>query len=252
VHYNWHWFWPTGNGDLNNQGTHQLDVAFWSLDPALTAPVRAMALGGRFAWDDQGETPNTMFAIAEYPNGQKVFFNVRNVNYKGYQHEVKNDFYFEDGGKILGSTYISPSGKEEKVQGEPAEITPGGPFGAFVAACRAGDPSMSNANMEIAHYSCLLGHVMNNSYRIGKKAPFNKKAGRFGDDKLAYEEFAKVHEIMRDGVGVPEDKAEYTVGPWLTFDPKTERFTGERADEANKLVRDPRNEEFDIPTPDKV
>jgi hypothetical protein len=64
---------------------------------------------------------------------------------------------------------------------------------------------MANGDMEVAHYSCLLGHVMNNSYRIGKKVPFNKKAGRFGDDKLAYEEFMKVHEIMRDGVGVPED-----------------------------------------------
>ncbi len=252
VHYNWHWFWPTGNGDLNNQGTHELDVAFWALEPGLTAPIRAMALGGRFAWNDQGETPNTMFGIAEYPNGQKVFFNVRNVNYDGYPREVKNDFYFEDGGKILGNTYVSPSGERQSVQGERAEITPGGTFGSFIAACRAGKPEMANGDMEVAHYSCLLGHVMNNSYRIGKKVPFNQKAGRFGDDKLAYEEFMKVHEIMRDGVGIPEDKAEYTVGPWLTFDPKTERFTGEHADEANKLLRDPRNKEFDIPAPDKV
>ncbi|MDY0168346.1 MAG: Gfo/Idh/MocA family oxidoreductase [Thermoguttaceae bacterium] len=252
VHYNWHWFWATGNGDLNNQGTHQLDVAFWGLDPGQTAPVRAMALGGRFVWNDQGETPNTMFAIAEYPNGQKVFFNVRNVNYDGYPREVKNDFYFEDGGKILGNTYISPSGEQQRVEGERAEITPGGNFGSFISACRAGKPEMANGDMEVAHYSCLLGHVMNNSYRIGKKVPFNKKAGRFGDDKLAYEEFMKVHEIMRDGVGIPEDGAEYTVGPWLDFDPAAERFTGEHADEANKLLRDPRREGFDIPTPDKV
>ncbi len=252
VHYDWHWFWVTGNGDLNNQGTHQLDVAFWGLDPDQTHPVRAMALGQRFVWDDQGETPNTMFAIAEYPNGQKVFFNVRNVNYDGYQREVKNDFYFEDGGKIIGNTYISPSGEEQRVEGEPAELTPGGNYGSFINACRANDPSMSNADMEVAHYSSLLGHVMNNSYRIGKPAPFNAKAGRFGDDKLAYEEFMKVHEIMRDGVGIPEDGAEYIVGPWLTFDPETEMFTGEHAEEANKLVRDPRMEEFDIPTPDKV
>ncbi len=252
VHYNWHWFWETGNGDLNNQGTHELDVAFWALEPGLTAPIRAMALGGRFAWNDQGETPNTMFAIAEYPNGQKVFFNVRNVNYDGYPREVKNDFYFEDGGKILGNTYISPSGEREDVRGEPVEITPGGRLGSFVRACRAGKPEMSNCDMEVAHYSCLLGHVMNNSYRLGRKVPFNKKAGRFGDDKTAYEEFMKVHEIMRDGVGVPENEAEYVVGPWLSFDPKTERFVGEHANEANKLLRDPRNKGFDIPAPDKV
>lgn len=115
-----------------------------------------MALGGRFAWDDQGETPNIMFAIAEYPHGQKVFFNVRNVNYDGYPREVKSDVYFEDGEKILSSTYISPSGEGQKVEGEPAEIAPAG------------------------------------------------------------------------------------------------QFTGEHADEATKLLRDPRNQEFDIPAPAKV
>ena len=69
---------------MNNQGTHQLDVARWALDTDLTHPTRVMALGGRFEWNDQGETPNTMFAIAEYPNGQYLYFNVRNVNYKDY------------------------------------------------------------------------------------------------------------------------------------------------------------------------
>ncbi|MHC4568633.1 MAG: Gfo/Idh/MocA family protein, partial [Planctomycetota bacterium] len=94
VHYDWHWFWETGNGDMNNQGTHQLDMAYWALDKELTHPVRAMAIGGRFLWKDQGETPNTMFGIAEYPNGQQVFFNVRNVNYEGYERQVENEYYF--------------------------------------------------------------------------------------------------------------------------------------------------------------
>ncbi len=105
VHYNWHWFWVTGNGELNNQGTHQLDMAFWALDPAVTYPARAMAIGGRFKWNDQGETPNTLFGIAEYPNGQFVFFNVRNVDYEGYQTQVENEYYFEDGGKIVKGQY---------------------------------------------------------------------------------------------------------------------------------------------------
>ena len=70
----------------------------WPIDQDQTHPVRAMAIGGRFKWNDQGETPNTMFGIAEYPNGQYVFFNVRNVNYDGYQRQVENEYYFEDGG----------------------------------------------------------------------------------------------------------------------------------------------------------
>jgi len=254
VHYNWHWFWKTGNGDLNNQGTHQLDIAQWAIAEDQTHPVRAMALGGRFNWNDQGETPNSMFGIAEYPNGQFVFFNVRNVNYKGYKRQVMNEFYFEDGGFMddRGTYYKKRGAKGERVKFPSVKITGGGCFGSFVNACKAGKPEMSNADMDVAHRSCVVGHLMNNSYRIGKKVPFNAKAGKFGDNKDAHEHFMKLHEIMRDGCKVPEDKAQYTVGPWVTFDPKTERFTGEHAAEVNKLVHDPNRSGFKIPEPDKV
>lgn len=252
VHYNWHWFWKTGNGDLNNQGTHQLDIARWAIDPDQTHPVRTMALGGRFQWDDQGETPNTMFAIAEYPNGQYVFFNVRNVNYDGYEKQVKNEYYFEDGGKIIDGKYYAKGDKEGvKVSVEPGDVTPGGNWGAFIAAVRAGDPSMANGNALEAHYACVLGHLMNNSYRLGENVPFNAKAGRFGDNADAAEHFLKLHEIMEKGVGVTSD-AEYTVGPWLTYDPKTERCTGEHADKANALLKDPNRAGFQIPDASKV
>jgi predicted dehydrogenase len=253
VHYNWHWFWATGNGELNNQGTHQLDMAFWALDPNVTHPLRAMAIGGRFKWEDQGETPNTMFGIAEYPNGQTVFFNVRNVNHQGYQTQVENEYYFEDGGKIVrGQYYAKGSDQGEKVSVPAGKVTPGGNWGSFIAACRAGDPQMANGNAAQAHYSCALGHVINNSYRLGQKVPFNAKAGRFGDNADAYEHFMKLHALMRDGAGVPEDSAEYIVGPWLTFDAQTERFTGEFAAEANKLVKDPNRPGFEVPALDKV
>ncbi len=255
VHYNWHWFWPTGNGELNNQGTHQLDVAYWALDPevANTHPKRVMAIGGRFNWNDQGETPNTMFALAEFANGQYVFFNVRNVNYDGYQREVTNRFYFEDGGKLWDGEYISHNGSQPRdVKITDVHQTPGGPFGSFINACRANDPKMANGNMREAHYSCALGHLMNNSYRMGEKLPFNEKAGKFGDNTLAYEEFMKIHSIAKNGMGVPVDKAEYIVGPWLNFDGETEKFVGDHAREANRLLRDPRRAEFDIPSPKTV
>lgn len=248
VHYNWHWFWETGNGDLNNQGTHQLDVARWALDDDQTHPVRAMAIGGRFQWDDQGETPNTMFGMAEYPNGQYVFFNVRNVNYDKYERQVENEYYFEDGGKIIRGLYYPPGSKKgEKVSVERGDVTPGGNWGSFIAAVRANDPSMANGDVYDAHYGCVLGHLMNNSYRLGEQVPFNAKAGRFGDNADAREHFLKLHEIMADGVGVPEDGAQYTVGPTLTFDPETERHVGEHASEANALLKDPNNSGFQIP-----
>ena len=255
VHYNWHWFWQTGNGELNNQGTHQLDVAYWALDPEVenTHPKRVMAIGGRFKWGDQGETPNTMFALAEFANGQYVFFNVRNVNYEGYQREVTNRFYFEDGGRLRDGEYISNNGSQPRnVPIKEVKITPGGNWQSFVTACRANDPSMANGTMYDAHYSCTLGHLMNISYRLGEKVPFNGKAGRFGDNRLAFEEFMKIHEIARDGMGVPVDQAEYIVGPWLEFDGEEEYFVGECSQEANRLLFDPRRYEFDIPSPASV
>lgn len=248
VHYNWHWFWNTGNGDMNNQGTHQLDVARWALDTDQTHPIRVMGMGGRFAWDDQGETPNTMFAMAEYPNGQYVFFNVRNVNHKGYKKQVENEYYFEDGGKIIRNVYYAPGSKNgEKIEVADGKVTPGGNWGSFITACRAGDPSMANGNALEAHYGCVLGHLMNNSYRLGSAVPFNAKAGRFGDNADAHEHFMKLHDIMSNGVGLPEDGNQYIVGPELTFDPKTERNVGAYADEANALLKDANNPQFEVP-----
>ncbi|MCA9184638.1 MAG: Gfo/Idh/MocA family oxidoreductase [Pirellulaceae bacterium] len=253
VHYNWHWFWKTGNGDLNNQGTHQLDVARWAIDPDQTHPVRAMAIGGRFKWNDQGETPNTMFAMAEYPNGQWVFFNVRNVNYKGYERQVENEYYFEDGGRIVrGKYYAKGSSEGESVKVPDGDVTPGGNWVSFISAVRAGDPSMANGNVYDAHYGCVLGHLMNNSYRLGQQVPFNAKAGKFGDNADAALHFAKLHDIMSHGVGIPEDGNHYTVGPMLTFDPDAERHTGEHAEAANALLKDNNREGFQIPTKETV
>ena len=253
VHYNWHWFWKSGNGDLNNQGTHQLDVARWAIDADQTHPVRAMAIGGRFQWNDQGETPNTMFGIAEYPNGQQVFFNVRNVNYEGYERQVENEYYFEDGGRIVrGMYYAKGSNKGERVSVEKGNVTPGGNWNSFIAAVRAKDPSMANGNVYDAHYGCVLGHLMNNSYRLGSKVPFNAKAGRFGDNADAAEHFLRLHETMSNGVGLPEDGNEYVVGPWLTFDPKTETHTGDHSSEANVLLKDPNRKGFEIPSVSEV
>ena len=256
VHYNWHWFWKTGNGDLNNQGTHQLDVARWAIDKDQTHPIRAMAIGGRFQWQDQGETPNTMFGMAEYPNGQQVFFNVRNVNYKGYKTQVENEYYFEDGGKITGEknyTYYSKGSTHGAVLELPeGPVTPGGNWGSFIAACRAKDPSMANGNVHDAHYGCVLGHLINNSYRLGTSSEFGANAGQFGENRDAMEHFGNLHEIMNKGVGIKEGEAKYTAGPWLTFDPKSELHVGQHAQAANALLKDPNNKGYEIPSLESV
>ena len=74
---------------------------------------------------------------------------------------------------------------------------------------------------------------MNILYRHGKEVPLNAKAGKFGDDELAFEEFIKIHEIARGGMGAPVDQANYVAGLWLVFDGETEHFTGDHSVEAN-------------------
>ena len=64
VHYNWHWHWDYGNGDIGNQGIHETDLMLWGLGVGL--PDEAMAMGGKFLWDDDKETPETMTALLKW------------------------------------------------------------------------------------------------------------------------------------------------------------------------------------------
>ncbi|MGV2341413.1 MAG UNVERIFIED_CONTAM: hypothetical protein LVR18_48045 [Planctomycetaceae bacterium] len=84
-------------------------------------------------------------------------------------------------------------------------MTPGGNSAAFIQACREGRRN-ANGNVDDAHYGCVLGHLINNSWRLGEKVPFNAKAGRFGDNRDAAEHFLKLHEITRDGCGFRKTK----------------------------------------------
>ena len=77
LHYDWHWDTATGNGDLGNQGVHQMDMCRWALG-ADTMPSRVVSFGGRFGYDDDGNTPNTQVLWAEYPTGP-ICFEVRGL-----------------------------------------------------------------------------------------------------------------------------------------------------------------------------
>ena len=75
--YNWHWFWDTGNGDIGNQGVHELGLARWAMgDPAW--PKNAFAHGGKFAYEDDQETPNTLTANYDF-GGRELIFEVRGL-----------------------------------------------------------------------------------------------------------------------------------------------------------------------------
>ena len=78
-HYNWHWFWDYGNGDLGNQGIHQVDAVRWAL--GVKYPSRVSAIGGHFMFDDDQETPNTLNATYEFNDGGKKKMMVAEVRH---------------------------------------------------------------------------------------------------------------------------------------------------------------------------
>src|SRR5262245_60438938 len=124
VHYNWHWFWDFGNGDIGNQGIHELDVARWAIKGA-TLPNKVWSLGGRLGFADQGQTPNMQMAVMEFGDVLLVF-EVRGLveNKTQYKLKVSNEYYTTEG-RIAGGMFYPKSGaKPEKLAPMDVRVTP--------------------------------------------------------------------------------------------------------------------------------
>jgi predicted dehydrogenase len=241
VHYEWHWFWDFGNGDIGNQGVHQMDIARWlipaSRSSSATYPRSVVSLGGRFGYRDQGQTANTQIAVMDYGDTQLIF-EVRGLDTPPY-HGVKvgNIAHLEAG--VIADGKFYPSGKSEavplsQVVKVEAQRGPGkGHFGNFIAAVRSRKAEDLNADILQGHYSAALCHLPNISYRLGEDVPFSKSSGAFGDDKEAYETLARMEEHLRENK-VALDGLNYRLGRKLTFDAASESFIGNP--QANELL----------------
>ena len=164
--YNWHWFWDTGNGDIGNQGVHQMDVARWGI-PGATLPKSVVSLGGRFGYEDQGQTPNSQISILDFGDTQLIF-EVRGLGTPDYHGEkVGNFFHCESGIVTEGKFY--PKGSDDGAADCQRPRGPGGGhFQNFIAAVRSRQQSDLNADILEGHYSSTLCHLANMSYRLGR------------------------------------------------------------------------------------
>jgi len=250
VHYNWHWFWPFGNGDIGNQGVHEMDKARWMI-PGATLPKSVISLGGRFGYQDQGETPNTQIAVFDYGDSQLIF-EVRGLNTDGYRGEkIGNMAHLEAGTIARNKFYPKGSDKPEPLPSLDKESTRGpgkGHFENFIAAVRSRRREDLNADILEGHYSAALCHLANLSYRLGEQVPFNSQTKAFGDNKEAYETLARMEEHLAKGNGLKLDGQEYRLGRKLTVSASTESFADDP--EANKLLTRPYRAPFVVP--DKV
>jgi predicted dehydrogenase len=233
VHYNWHWFWDFGNGDIGNQGVHEMDVARWAI-PGATLPTKVWSLGGRFGYVDQGQTPNTQMTVMEFGDVLLVF-EVRglvedpkaNTPRSKDLTRVDNEYYTTEGRIHQGKFYPKSGGAAEKLADCGGEVRPGGPFGSFINAVRSRKEEDLNANAEIAHYSAALCHLANISYRLGEPVSWDQKSKTLGDNKVVYETFAALESNLTQGVGLKLDGLTYQLGRTLSFDPQKEKFVGD-------------------------
>ncbi|HVX66961.1 MAG TPA: Gfo/Idh/MocA family oxidoreductase [Bryobacteraceae bacterium] len=187
-HYNWHWFWDYGNGDIGNQGIHQVDVARWGL--GVKYPTRVSATGGHFMFDDDQETPNTLAAAFEFEDAGKKKMMTFEVRHWITNHEAGIG---EDGSKpnTVGAVFYGSKGYlavwdedhgrydsflgPERAAG-PAGHDRGNNWANFITAVRSGKQSDLNAPIEEGAISTALVHLANISYRLGRSVKFDEQS----------------------------------------------------------------------------
>ena len=256
-HYDWHWSWPTGNGEIGNNGVHYLDRCRWLLGQA-GLPRRAISIGGRFAFDDDGQTPNTQIALLDYEPAP-IICEVRNLPEKPGSKKM-DKFRTLDKGIIVeceGGSYLSASttGSVFDADGKEIErfanrLDPDEQKIAhqvnFVGAMRRRKIDELNAEILDGHHSAALCHLADLSYRLGSES----KPGDMADATAGNPQWADAlgrFEGHLAANGIDPVKTPAVVGPWVTVDPGSEKFTGECAERADALDRPRYRKPFVVP-----
>ncbi|MBN9121193.1 MAG: Gfo/Idh/MocA family oxidoreductase [Planctomycetes bacterium] len=232
VHYDWHWIWDFGNGDLGNQGVHEMDKARWGLGKT-TMPNTAFSLGGRFGYTDDGETANTQLCVFDY-GPEKMIFEVRGLKTDDYKGAKVGNIWVGTEGYVVCPSY-NAGVAYDKAGKEVTKFSGGGDqyhFDNFVKAVRSRKVEDLNCDIAEGHLSASLCHLANISYRLGTETPIGK-ADKVSNDKTVNEFAARMLAHLKAN-NVDTDKAVGRFGPALAIDTKTERFTNN--DKANAML----------------
>jgi predicted dehydrogenase len=242
LHYDWHWTWDYGNGDLGNQGIHQMDVARWGLNKSQLSNS-ITSIGGRFGYTDDGETANTQVAVFDYDDAQLIF-EVRGLSTNDYRgSRIGNVFHCENGVLVFTSysAAVAYNNDGEVIQ----RFNAGGDhYGNFIQAVRSGRRQDLNGEVQEGHLSSALCHLANISHRLGSPARFNARIEAFTDNEAATETYHRMRDHLRDN-RVAVDTATYTLGPRLQMNPETERFTNN--EQANAMLTREYRRGYEVP-----
>ncbi len=249
LHYDWHWIWDTGNGDLGNQGIHQMDIARRFIGEDTVAP-RVFSIGGRVGYEDDGETANSQIVFQDYDKAPLIF-EVRGLpsgedskemdKYRGaavgvvVQYEkgsivvpdYSNAIVYDNEGKEVRK--FSAPKKGEEGYGEVKEDH----FHNFITAVSSRKGEKLNGKILDGHLSSAMCHTGNISYLLGKKKNPDELKEAVKGNKEATDSLERLLTHL-DKNGVDPNMEKLTLGEFLKMDVKTEKFIGNP--EADKML----------------
>jgi predicted dehydrogenase len=237
VHYDWHWIWEYGCGDIGNQGVHEMDKARWGLNKK-ELPKSVVSIGGRVGYVDDGETPNTLLSLFDYGDCHLIF-EVRGLDTKSYKGAMVGNIWFGDKGYVVCPSYSS--GTIFDLDGNKVDTFNKGNdsfhYANFLKAVRSRKTEDLNCPVTEGHPSAALCHLANISYRLGTEATLDKPADAFTDYKPALEAVARMKTHLTDNK-VDLAKAVGRIGLKLDIDAKAEKFTSGPAKANDMLFRE--------------
>ena len=208
IPYNWHWFWHWGGGELANNGIHALDLARWGM--GVDYPTRVTAAGGRYGFDDDQETPDTLVCTYDFPDRKSILWEGLSCNRHGidgnpgkipgsWDRGFGASFHGEKGTLVLDSSgYTLFSGADNEKKKVPGPGDDGLHFANFLDCIRSvgpdGPTKLPNSDIEGGHKSTLLCHLGNIAYRTGRALKCDAKNGHIVGDEDAMKLWTREYE----------------------------------------------------------
>ena len=254
LHYDWHWQWDFGNGEIGNNGPHHLDLCRWILGQN-DLPERVITFGGRYGYQDDGETPNTSITLYDYKKAP-ILFEVRGlrrsknepvinsfktITKKGVRLYNEADNQYAHNNSIIVcehgfvdtnnfTVYDNNGSKIKEFEGERVN-----PCWNFIKAVRSRKVEDIKTTAIEGHLSAAICHMGNISYRVGKEASYEEVNDVFKKDYEVQDALVRISQHLNaNGINIREQPV--VLGPWLNMDSRTERFTGKYSNEANKYI----------------
>jgi predicted dehydrogenase len=242
LHYDWHWQFVTGNGDLGNQGIHQMDIARWFLKQDALSP-RVFSVGGRLSYVDDATTPNTQIVYHDYPKAPLIF-EVRGLKTSDYRGAKIGVIITCENGQMVIPSYTSAIAYDKEGKEIKKWSGGGNHYENFIAGVRSRKKEVLKGDILEGHLSSALCHTGNISYQLGKPADPEVIRETIKGSKDLAESYGRFEEHLgQNQVDLKATQA--TLGVFLTMNPKKERFVGNEA--ANAMLTRPYRAPYVVP-----